>query len=261
MQKGGHKMKELQYSILRYKPSVVSGEIINIGAIFYYPDNGYREFYNITKWRRISSFDDTLNVPLMKDLMEDIRDEIGTQIDNPEFTLDTYRYKFHSELFFDVCEILKNIRLEDVEEEIQNIKKLYFQFEYDVSLRPNKESQKKFLRRLLESASIKYRSNYKETSKYGDTVTYDYKFQDFGVVFINLASEKVIDNKIMNKVKAWAWNAQNASDDLKLLILYDAPDPKRADIAPAINILKSVAYQTINIHSGFTEVSDFLNEK
>ena len=67
-------MGELKYSILRYEPSIVSGEKINLGVAFHYFDQqeDYREFYFISKWSRVSAFDDTLNIPLTKAIMLDI---------------------------------------------------------------------------------------------------------------------------------------------------------------------------------------------
>ena len=87
MRKGVFRMGDLIYSILRYEPSIVSGEKINLGAIFHYISTDYREFFSISKWARVSAFDDTLNISLMKDLMQDIRLEMGTALDNPQFEI------------------------------------------------------------------------------------------------------------------------------------------------------------------------------
>ena len=236
---------------------MVSGEKINLGAIFYYPSTDYREFFSISKWSRVSAFDDTLNIQLMKDLMHDIRAGIGTSLDNPEFDINKYCSQYNSELYFDSCTTLTDILETELSSQIEDIKKLYFQFDYDVSLRPNNDDQKKFLRRLLFSKQISYVRNSSQTGLYGDTITYDFSFGEYGVVFFNLNNEK-IDNKTMNKVKAWAWNAQNNSTGLKLLILYDLANESRPEVKPALEIFKSVAHKTINIHEGFSEVSAVL---
>lgn len=250
-------MGELIYSILRYEPSIVSGEKINLGAIFFYPDTDYREFFSISKWSRISAFDDTLNIPLLRDLMEDIRYSIGTCLDNPNFDIELFRLKFHSEIHFDKCNLLSDVSLDSVDEEIENIKNLYFQFEYDIAKRPSNDTQKKFLRRLLASRNIQFNRNVSTFGRHGDTITYDYIFREYGVVFFNLNNAK-IDNKTMNKVKAWAWNATTAQDRFKLIVLYDLDDSERDDAKPALEIMKATAYQTINIHNGFDEFISFI---
>ena len=252
-----YRMGELIYSILRYEPSIVSGEKINLGAIFHYPSTDYREFYSITRWARVSAFDDTLNIPLMKDLMQDIRFEMGTSLSNPQFEINKFCSKYNSELYFDTCIPLTDVSEVNISSQIEDIKKLYFQFEYDVSARPSNDDQKKFLRRLLTSKQVAYVRNYTQIVLYGDVITYDFSFGEYGVVFFNLNSAK-IDNKTMNKVKAWAWNAKNSTGGLKLLILYDLADESRPEIKPALEIFKSVAYKMINIHEGFGEVSPLL---
>lgn len=252
-------MGELFYSILRYEPSIVSGEIINLGAAFYYPDADYREFFSITKWNRVSAFDDTLNIPLMKDLMLDIRDAMGTHLDTPDFNLKKFCAKYNSELYFDECMAFTDIRLEEVSDHIEEIKKMYFQFEYDIANRPNNDAQKKFLRRLLVAKSIDYVRNSPQPGAYGDIITYDFTFGSYGVVFINLNNDK-IDNKTMNKVRAWAWNAQNSSTGHRLIVLYDLEDESRNDVQPALSILRSTAHRIINIHNGFNDVSSMLDD-
>ena len=114
-------MGELIYSILRYEPSIVSGEKINLGAIFHYPSTDYREFYSITRWARVSAFDDTLNIPLMKDLMQDIRFEMGTSLSNPQFEINKFCSKYNSELYFDTCIPLTDVSEVNISSQIEYI--------------------------------------------------------------------------------------------------------------------------------------------
>lgn len=252
-------MGGLFYSILRYEPSIVSGEIINLGAAFYYPETDYREFYSITKWSRVFAFDDTLNIALMKDLMLDIRDAMGTQLDNPNFNLKKFCAKYNSEIYFDDCMALTDIDADEVSESIEEIKRMYFQFEYDIANRPNNDAQKKFLRRLLISKSIDYVRDSTQLGAYGDTIKYDFTFSTYGIVFINLNGKK-IDNKTMNKVRAWAWTAEKTTTGHRLIVLYDLEDETRAEVQPALRILRATVHKAINIHNGFTDIMPLLND-
>ena len=251
-------MGTLQYSIFRYTPSLIAGEHINLAAIFYYKESNFREFYSISKWKRVSSFDDTVNVPLLKSLMFDMKNEIGTPIDNPYFDIEKFCAQYNSEFYFDQCESLCDISEDSLFDQIEFIKKLYFQFEYEPTKRPTCEEQKKFLYQLLRSKKIEYTRNASRKGVYSEEITYDYIFKNFGVVFFNFNS-KQITGTILNKVKAWAWNVENSYLHLKLIALYDAEDESRADIQPAINILSKYAYQTINIHNGFSDVLKLLD--
>lgn len=253
-------MGNLQYSIFRYAPSLVSGEKINIAAVFHYEQTGYRELFTVSKWQRISGFDDTLNIPLLKSLMLDIKDEIGTQIDNPNFNLRKFCLKYDSEFYFDKCETLVDVLPEDVDKQIEEVKKMYFQFEFDVVERPTNEDQKKYLRHLLKAKDVDYQRNAPKIGKYNAEIKYDYLFGRYGVAFFDFNGAK-IDHKVLNRVKAWAWNAQNAPDDVQLVVLYDLGDKDRTEVKAAIDILSEAAYKIINIHDGFSDVSSLLDRE
>ena len=250
-------MGELQYSIFRYAPSLVSGEKINLAAVFYY-ETGYREFFSVSKWNRVLAFDDTLNIPLLKALMKDIKDEVEASLHNPDFNLIHFCQQYDSEFHFDKCESIFIVSEAELSAQIEEIQRMYFQFEFDVKRRPMRKDQRRFLCKLLESKQIKYVKEPKKCGNYDAEIKYDYTFNDFGVVFFDFNGKK-IDNKTMNKVKAWAWNAQNSKDNLKLLILYDLADERRTDVRPALEILRSVTNQAINIHDGFSDVLQLIS--
>lgn len=253
-------MGELQYSIFRYAPSIVSGEKINLAAAFYYPETGYRELFSISRWNRISAFDDTLNISLLKALMADIKDEMGTELDNPHFDLRKFCLQYDSELYFDKCESLVDVSLDALPAQIEEVKRMYFQFEYDLAERPVHEDQKKFLRRLLTSKKVEYTRQPVRTANFGAEIKYDYIFDHYGVIFFDFNVSK-IDHKVMNKVKAWVWNALNATQRIDLVVLYNLENENRPEVKPALEMLKEVAYKMINIHDGFSEVSALIEKE
>ena len=252
-------MSELQYSILRYTPSLVSGEKINLAAVFYYPDTSFREFFSISNWKRVSSFDDSLCIPMLKDILLDMKDEVGTSLINPRFSMKQFCAQYTGELHFDNFESLKDVGALDIDAQIENIKHMYFQFEYEIDSRPKYEDQKRFLTRLLKSKQIDfqkrfltrllkskqidYTKNVSQLGKFNESIVYDYIFDRYGVKFFNLNINK-IDNKTINVAKAWAWNCRNLSNDLNIIILYNLDDETRLDAKPVVDILKDSAYKT-----------------
>lgn len=247
-------MSELVYSILRYAPSLVSGEKINLACVFYYPETNYRDFFSITKWGRVAAFDDTISIPMLKILMADMQDEIGSVLTSPSFDLEKFCAQYQSELYFDKSVTLFDISPAQVSDEIEKIKKLYFQFEYEQSERPKPEDQKRFLGRILKAKGMNYQRNAQKTGSYNEPITYDYLIRDVAVVFFNLNLDK-IDNKTLNRVKAWAWNCEHSNSKYKILILYDLEKKQREDAIPIINILRDSADGVINIHDGFSDVA------
>ena len=258
--KGLITMETLQYSILRYTPSLVSGETINLAAIFYYPDEDYREFYSITKWKRVESFDSSLSIPLLKDLMLDIKDAVGTALSNSQFVLKDFCAQYQSQLYFDRPIEFPNISWEMLSNQIEEIKKMYFQFEFEASQRPKHQDQKNFLSRLLQAKQIQYKRDITETGKFNDTIIFDYVFGEYGVKFFDL-NVKQIKGQTMNKAKTWAWNCKNPGSRSKIIILYDLEDESRADVNPILRILEDSAYKLYNIHSGFSEMNDILTNE
>lgn len=250
-------MGKLIYSILRYQPSLISGEAINLGAIFYDPKSEYREFYNISKWHRVSAFDDTLNISLLKDLMLDIKDEIGTPITCGDFEIHKFCSQYNGDIYFDNCIELEEVDSINISDQIEEIKKMYFQFEYEVAVRPSIDEQKTFLGRLLKSNQIEYARNAKTTGNYGDSIKYDFIVGNYGIIFFNLNSKKIGDTT-MNRVKAWAWNARENRDGLQLVILYNLEDETREDIKPALAILTDIPNSRLfNVYNGIWEIRDF----
>lgn len=244
-------MGNLQYSILRYAPSLVSGETINLGAIFYNVEAGIQEFFTIKNWRRVSTFDDELNIKMMRALMSDITKKVGTHLDNPNFDLVKFCRQYDSEIYFDVCEVLVDIPLQDIDTQIELVKKMYFQFEYETKDRPARDVQKSFLLRLLKGKHVEYTRDTTEHGRHNAEIKFDVIFGDYGVVFFNF-NKANSNHNTMNKVKAWAWNVQNMNTPRKLIVLYAQENSD--ETLPALNILKDVADGMFNIQDGFTDI-------
>lgn len=103
-------MKTLKYSILRYSPSLIAGESINLGVLLSIDDGEHREFIHTKNWNRIEKFDDEVNVDGVKFLLNAIREEIAISIYNKDtFDIESFASRFTNEYRFDspieiVCE-------------------------------------------------------------------------------------------------------------------------------------------------------------
>lgn len=252
-------MGRLDYSILRYRSSFVSGEAINLAAIFCFQTPPQREFFHIKNWSRVSAFDDSVSIPMLKDVMLDMEDEVGTVISYPEFVLQDYIVKYHSELYFEKMMSLDDVYEFEIDQEIENIKRMYFPSEYKKEERPKYEDQKKFLNRILKAKQVKYERDSKEIGRYQEEIRYDYKFNEFGVKFFNL-NDKKANGQTLQSVKAWAWNCNNEPEGLKTIILYDLADDEKNAAAPILGILESAKpYKLINVHEGFNAFEALFN--
>lgn len=251
-------MGELKYAIMRYTPSLVSGESINLAALFYYVDTDYREFYSINNWNRVAAFDDTLNIPMIKDILLDIQDAVGTSLTNPDFDIKRLCARYSNELHFDKAISLSTDE-KNLSKQIDEVKRMYFQFELEKGLRPKKDEQKRFLGRILKAKEIEYRRDDHQLGKFNEPIVYDYSFSNYGIKFFNFDLDS-IQSQTINKVKAWAWNCANSTDGRKVIIFYNSSDDTRADVSAALSILKESAFMVVSINEGFGNVINVLDK-
>lgn len=251
-------MGELQYAIMRYTPSLVSGESINLAALFYYLDTDYREFYIINNWNRVAAFDDTLSILMIKDILLDIQDAVGTSITNPEFDIKRFCAKYSNELHFDNAISLPADE-KTLTKQIDEVKRMYFQFELEKDKRPKREEQKRFLGRILKAKEIEYTRDDHQRGRFNEPIVYDYSFSNYGVKFFNFDLDS-IQSQTINKVKAWAWNCINNADGKKVIIFYNSSDDKRPDVDAALSILRESAFMVVSINEGFGNVINVLDK-
>lgn len=93
--------KHVKYSVLRYSPSAVAGERINLGMVVYDELLNISKFRYTKQFRRINSFDDEIDISAVKHILQDIKDEIeGTHPDAPMDIENFIRY-YDNDFAFD----------------------------------------------------------------------------------------------------------------------------------------------------------------
>ena len=113
----------LKYSVLRYSPSIVSGESINLGVLVTSED--YAEFFHTNRFSRIYEFDDTLDIETVKILLESILDEVKT-INTPFDISNFIRYYCKEYCFSPVI----SVPYEDLENKVEEIRRIYLQSDH-----------------------------------------------------------------------------------------------------------------------------------
>lgn len=118
-------MRDLIYSVLKYKPSFFSEDQINLGVVIWYPDTDYRRFFYVSEWNWVSAFDRTLNIQLVQDLMESIKSEVEAP-SNSRFDIGKYCSKYSGEMRFDEQTVLPNISESDLRSCVEGVKSTVF---------------------------------------------------------------------------------------------------------------------------------------
>lgn len=119
-------MDTLKYSVLRFSPSKLSGERINIGMIIIDETSGERMFYISKRYAsRLMGFTDGETISGVEDVIYGINDEINAAKDG-SFDLDKYTEYYINDFMFDHP---KTIEYTDKEKTIDQLKMMYFQFD------------------------------------------------------------------------------------------------------------------------------------
>lgn len=119
--------KVLRYSVLRYSPSLLSGEKINLGIVFSEESTGYHSFYYARNLSRIKSFDDEIDIPVLKDFLVGIEEEVAGDWFSTGFDIDSFIRFYINDYKFDSTQA---ILYHDLEEMITTLKKTYFRFDF-----------------------------------------------------------------------------------------------------------------------------------
>lgn len=241
--------KVLKYSILRYSPSKIAGEQINLGIIFDAEADTYREFRYSKKFSRVSNFDDEVDIDVVKGLLKQIKQDVeGTLFSYGNFDIDDYVNYYINDFSF---EKPKQIIYEDMSEVLESLYKTYFRFEFDKADRPTKEDDKKMVARILRDSGKKLINERSIFGKYHDKVTYDIVTDDYKIKFFDFDNKDL--NKLVNSAKAWAWNGRHNTGS-ELIIIYRYSDEiskhHNEEFDVIMNILDESNVKVVNIDKG-----------
>ena len=207
--------KLLKYSVLRYSPSTVAGEKINLGIIFYDMESGYREFKYSKKFSRLSSFDDEVNLAMVKKLLQSIADDVeGNLFTYDKFDIEQYTKYFVSDFSF---ERPKTIKYENLEDMINRLHKTYFRFEYDKKERPTKEDDKAIIEKLISADGKLVKKDEYIIGSCNEKIKYDLVTDDICIKIFDYDDKNL--NKLVNSAKTWAWNASH-EEEKEVFIIY-----------------------------------------
>lgn len=207
--------KILKYSVLRYSPSTVSGEKINLGIIFYDQFCGYREFKYSKKFNRLRSFDDEINIDLVKKLLQGIKEEVeGNLFTYDKFDIEEYTKYYVNDFCFDKP---KAIKYDNLEEMIERLNKTYFRFDYEKSERPSKSDDKKLIEQLISTQGKELKKDCYVFGHCNDKIKYDIVTEDYNIKIFDFDDKQL--SLLVNTAKTWAWNSMYG-DSKKSIIIY-----------------------------------------
>lgn len=215
--------KLLKYSVLRYSPSTIAGEKINLGIIFCDEENGYREFRYSKKFSRLASFDDEIDIDMVKELLKGIQEDVeGTLFTYSDFDIDKYTKYYVNDFSF---ERPKAVAYDDLNEMVTRLHKTYFRFEYEKAERPSKEDDKKIVEELIRASGADLRKNEYLLGASNEKIKYDFVTDKYCVKIFDFDGKDL--SKLISNAKSWAWNCMHSTERECIVIYRYSEDKKK----------------------------------
>lgn len=168
-------------------------------------ESNYREFKYSKKFSRLSTFDDEIDISMVKKLLQSISDDVsGNLFTYNKFDIDQYTKFFVNDFSF---EKPKLIEYDDMEEIVKKLHKTYFRFEYD----------KAIIAKLISADGKVVKRDECVYGSCNEKITYDLVTEDFCIKIFDFDGKNL--NKLVNSAKTWSWNAMQ-DNEKKLIIIY-----------------------------------------
>ena len=243
-------MTRIEYSVLRYSPSLISGECINLGILYHDLETNDRDFISTQKFERVKQFDDELDIDSLKFLLDSIKLDVKPNLMTNEnnFSILSYTKYYIKEFNF-----IAPITFSDVNPKvaITKIKNIYLRFDCEKGRRPTKEDELSFVKQIMNGRKDIYTRNAKVKGVYDDDIIYDYATSNRGYKFFDL-NEKDL-KKVIQSVKAWAWNAEKTKQIKTTFVVSEKNvEDENSYLQVIMQILKGSSAEVY-------EVSDFIH--
>ena len=224
----------LYYSVLKYIPSVIRMESINVGIVVHYPSKNISHFYKTKNTNRIRAFDDEYNPTFFRMVMESLEYELNfgnlevntlnletedekkrfSDIKDKDFLSNRISYLANEFRFSSIQSLVTSDAA--VKKDIENLKEMYLYYDKPKNKRITKQKVQSLLAKQIKSYKL---SNVVKTptfkDSFGETIKFDYKINDDTLL------------------RAMTFDYSKKSSLVKelKLILYDLQEIKYSDIS------------------------------
>ena len=234
--------KILKYSVLRYSPSIVSGESINLGILYSDEATGFHSFRFTHRLNRVLQFDDTLSKEKLLNILEGIETTVSEQKD--DFDIDKYiKYYINSYRF----ERTQHILYDDLEKTMEELYAMFFRFDYAKEERPSRNKDMEMMSRILKSSGKNVKKNTVVQGCFEDKVKYDFVLGDCYIKLFDYDGKSL--SRSINSAKTWAWNAMHEKKKVYIIFRYNEDELSLADFKIIERIFKDANCEFCSIEN------------
>lgn len=236
-------MIKIAYSVLSHYPSLINNECINLGIIFHNINENKYVFEYTHNWKRISTFNDELDISFLKIQLKEMKREIEKDLINygKNYSINSFTRFYVNELKFNE---VTTINYEDFDCFIEETKKLYLRFDYEKKDRYTHDQELALMKKLLKSKNYK-NFNQKIDGYFNEKVTFDFILNNYAFKFFTFKDKK--QTHLINSIKSWAYNAIKLRDKYNFAFVIDIDYTEiNDDYKIILNILKEEGVTLLN---------------
>ncbi|AQS18306.1 DUF3037 domain-containing protein [Clostridium beijerinckii] len=241
-------MFDIDYSILCHYPSLVSKDCITLAVLLFNRDTKETTLISTKNWNRVRSFNDDLDIDLIKLQLEGIKDEIVDIAKSPKFSLEKYTKFYVNDLKF--TEIIST-KADNFEEFVKECSRQYLISDFSKSERPSKDEQLFFIKKYLKNGNIECEPNIIK-GYFNENICFDFVIEDYAFKLFRFEGRK--ETRLIRTVKDWAYDAIKLKNKYKIVFITDIDFEQKDNYKTLYNILNEEAFKILN----FNEVISFV---
>ncbi len=209
-------MYQVEYAALKYYNSAISEECLYIGMLYHNLTTGQRTFRYISNFSRFQSFDDEADIDFVKLYLEGIKQQVENNIFNyNKFNLSEFIRIYVNEFRFTN---IMQIKVEEEEDYIGNLTKLYLKFDFSTKNRLTNKEEKEYIKKIFASKNIVFTSPQVKGS-FDEDVRFDYVIGDIAIKIFSFKDKNL--KKFIPTAKNWSFTADELKNKMEVIFLYD----------------------------------------
>lgn len=246
--------KILLFSVLRYSPSKVSGEYINLGVLYSDPTTNKASFSYTQKRKRLEEFDDTVDSKQVFSMLKSIKQEVRDLTNKDSFNIEKYTRYYINNFCFDT---VQKIVFDDFEERIRQLDRTFLRFDYEKDDRLTQKEDEQLLSDMFVAKNLSFVKSKYVIGKYKEKIKYDFITDEFYIKYFDFDRKQL--NRNINIMKTWAWNATHTDKDIIIIFRYSDEDIKYIeDFKIMMKILKDAKIKTYRIDKIESLINDVI---
>lgn len=235
-------MIKIEYSVLCHYPSIVANDCITLAILFYDKGNKKCIFRTTKNWNRVRTFNDELDIDLVKLQLEGIDNEVCQFAKGKDFDLQKYTKFYINELKFTK---VTSVLVEDFDEFVTDCTRQYLPFDLDKKDRPSVEEQVRFIKSMLKQSEIKY-ENGKVHGYFNEDIKFDFIIKEYAFKLFRFEGKN--EARLVKGVKDWAYDAYKLKNRYKIIFVTDIDFTECNEYKTLFNILNEECEKVINFN-------------